>query len=267
MKVSNMISSYKITTGFLAVTVLSCMYFSYKLYDEKNNAAKSIISQNSSLKTALNIEKQKVTYLLEEINNSKIEVESSSKEVNRLKNAVTSLSKEKVKLGNNSNFLKTQKDSAELALSETKKYNDDLMSLNDNLSWTVKIASKISIINLKATANKLLKTGDLKETYKANKADVLQISFDIIGNKIQKSYEKDYYVQIIDSKNNIVGGKLFKRFGPMILDYSYATSVKFTAETFEVVTNLEIKNLEKGNYYVNVFDKGELVSKDTFALR
>lgn len=53
----------------------------------------------------------------------------------------------------------------------------------------------------------------------------------------------------------------------MILDYSYVSNVRFKNETIEVVSDLELSNLEKGTYFVNVFDKGELDSKTSFALK
>jgi hypothetical protein len=45
------------------------------------------------------------------------------------------------------------------------------------------------------------------ETDKARRADVLKISFTIAENQIAKSGDKVYYVQVIDSKNNVLGDK------------------------------------------------------------
>jgi hypothetical protein len=39
------------------------------------------------------------------------------------------------------------------------------------------------------------------------RADVLKISFTIAENQIAKSGDKVYYVQVIDSKNNVLGDK------------------------------------------------------------
>ena len=53
----------------------------------------------------------------------------------------------------------------------------------------------------------------------------------------------------------------------MILDYSYYSPVKFKNESLEVIAELALENVEKGTYFVNVFDKDNLVSRTTFALR
>jgi KaiC/GvpD/RAD55 family RecA-like ATPase len=47
-------------------------------------------------------------------------------------------------------------------------------------------------------------SGKQIETDKASRADVLKISFTIAENQIAKSGDKVYYVQVIDSKNNVL---------------------------------------------------------------
>ncbi|WP_394759088.1 hypothetical protein [Flavobacterium sp.] len=291
MGLFNSAPSLKIISATLGLALLCCLAYSYKNYNdfqetkrilnnektaivvELNKSKDSLelaISENSSLKTDLIVERQKVTNLLDEINNTNIDVASLIKyktEVNRLKNVVVSLTKEKFQLKRNNELLKVQRDSTILVLNQSKKYNDTLVAMNEDLNKVIRKGSKISIINLKTATLKQLKTGDLESTDKASKVNVLQITFLVIGNKISKPCEKEYYVQIIDAKNNIVGEKRSKKFGPMILDYSYSSPVKFKNESLEVTAELALENVEKGTYFVNVYDKGELASKTTFALR
>ena len=228
------------------------------------------ILDNTSLKSDLIIERQKVNNLLTEINNSNIDIAALikyKKEVSKLKFIVKSLSKDKFELKKNNEMLKIQRDSTILVLSNAKKYNDTLLSLNEDLNKVIKTGSMISVVNLQTSTNKQLRTGDLKPTDMASKVNILRISFLVVGNKMTKPSKKEYYVQIIDTKNNIVGEKLTKQYGSMTLDYSYISTVKFKNETIEVVSDLELNNLEKGTYFVNVFDKGELASKTSFALK
>ncbi|EOG6906343.1 hypothetical protein ACLH3U_000573, partial [Flavobacterium psychrophilum] len=228
------------------------------------------ISENSLLKTDLIIERQKVTNLLDEINNTNIDLASLIKyktEINRLKNIVASLTKEKLQLKKNNELLKIQRDSTILVLTQSKKYNDTLVAMNEDLNRVIRKGSKISIINLKTSTLKQTKSGDLESTDKASRVNLLQITFMVVGNKITKPCEKEYYVQIIDSKNNIIGEKNTKNFGVMILNYSYYSLVKFKNESLEVTAEITLENIKKGNYFVNVFDKYNLVSKTTFALK
>jgi hypothetical protein len=291
MKITNNISSLKFISIGLAISLFCCLGFSYKIYDDfkttkiiLNNEKNAIISElnkskdslelaiseNSSLKTDLIVERQKVTNLLDEINNTNIDVASLIKyktEVNRLKNVVVSLTKEKFQLKKNNELLKVQRDSTILVLTQSKKYNDTLVAMNEGLNRVIRKGSKISIVNLKTSTLKQTKSGDMESTDKASRVNLLQITFMVVGNKISKPCEKEYYVQIIDAKNNIVGEKHSKNFGVMILDYSYFSPVKFKNESLEVTAELALENVERGTYFVNVFDKDNLVSKTTFALR
>ena len=86
-------------------------------------------------------------------------------------------------------------------------------------------------------------------------------------NSIAKTGDKTYYVQVIDSKNNVLGEKATESFGDKSLTYSFTTSVKYENKTVQVTENLKGKDFEKGTYFVNVFDKNELVSKTSFTLK
>ncbi|ENA1806936.1 hypothetical protein [Flavobacterium psychrophilum] len=291
MKIITNISSIKLISIGLAISLFCCLGFSYKIYHDfkiterilnakKNEIISELkkskdslelaISENSLLKTDLIIERQKVTNLLDEINNTNIDLASLIKyktEINRLKNIVASLTKEKLQLKKNNELLKIQRDSTILVLTQSKKYNDTLVAMNEDLNRVIRKGSKISIINLKTSTLKQTKSGDLESTDKASRVNLLQITFMIVGNKITKPCEKEYYVQIIDSKNNIIGEKNTKNFGVMILNYSYYSLVKFKNESLEVTAEITLENIKKGNYFVNVFDKYNLVSKTTFALK
>ncbi|ELY1979332.1 hypothetical protein SL055_001543 [Flavobacterium psychrophilum] len=291
MKIITNISSIKFISIGLAISLFCCLGFSYKIYHDfkiterilnakKNEIISELkkskdslelaISENSLLKTDLIIERQKVTNLLDEINNTNIDLASLIKyktEINRLKNIVASLTKEKLQLKKNNELLKIQRDSTILVLTQSKKYNDTLVAMNEDLNRVIRKGSKISIINLKTSTLKQTKSGDLESTDKASRANLLQITFMVVGNKITKPCEKEYYVQIIDSKNNIIGEKNTKNFGVMILNYSYYSLVKFKNESLEVTAEITLENIKKGNYFVNVFDKYNLVSKTTFALK
>jgi hypothetical protein len=85
------------------------------------------------------------------------------------------------------------------------------------------------------------------ETDKARRADVLKISFTIAENQIAKSGDKVYYVQVIDSKNNVLGDKKIM-ISVLTLTYSFMTTVKYENKTVQVTENLPGKDFEKGTY-------------------
>lgn len=303
MKVTKKVPPFKIISAVLATALFCCMGFTYKFYNDfsetkriLNNEKISLISnlritkdsleiaisEKSDLKTELIVERQKVTNLLDEINNSNIDAYSLIKykmEVKRLQGYVAQLSKEKLQLKRNYELLKIQRDSTILILTNANKYRETLAGMNESLSDKVKkapkmsvaskivTAPKISVVNLKTKLCRQSKKGVLEPTDKASEVDVLQIAFMVVGDKMVKPCDKEYYVQIIDCKSNIVGKRKTKRFGELILDYSFESPVKFRDETMEVTAELAFSNVEKGVYHVNVFDKSELASKTTFVVR
>jgi hypothetical protein len=76
------------------------------------------------------------------------------------------------------------------------------------------------------------------------RADVLKISFTIAENQIAKSGDKVYYVQVIDSKNNVLGEKIID-FGADTLTYSFMTTVKYENKTVQVTENLPGRILKR----------------------
>jgi hypothetical protein len=163
--------------------------------------------------------------------------------------------------------LNTNLDSTKVVLEESKNYNQTLVGQNEELSKTVEKASRLTVLNLKTSAYKKRSSGKTVETEKASRADILKISFTIAENSVAKSGDKKYYVQVIDSKNNVLGEKSSVAFGEETLTYSFVSSVKFENKTVQVNEELPGKDFEKGLYYVNVFDKNQLVSKTSFTLK
>ena len=140
---------------------------------------------------------------------------------------------------------------------------------NENLAKTVEKASKLNIMNLRTQAIKVRSSGKQIDTDKASRADQLKVCFAIAANAVAKSGDKMYYVQIIDSKSNVLGEKKVQNFGEMTLTYSFTTTVAYDNKAVDVCEFLDGKgkDFEKGTYFVNIFDQSELVSKTSFSLR
>ena len=228
------------------------------------------IAENTSMSDELIAEREKVVNLLADIKKSKGDVASMSKYKNQyfaLETKMKGLMQEIEVLKKDNATLTVQRDSTVMVLGEAKKYNEVLVGQNVELAKTVEIASKLTVSGLKTAAYKIRSSGKQIATEKARKADVLKISFTIAENKVAKTGDKTYYVQVIDSKNNVIGEKKTETFGDFSLTYSFLTTVQYENKSVEVSQDLPGENFEKGTYFVNVFDKGELVSKSSFSLR
>ncbi len=228
------------------------------------------IAENTSMSDELIQERDKVVNLMSDLNKSKGDVASMSKyrtQFISLQGNMKVLMAENEGLKKQNTTLTTQRDSTVVVLGESKKYNEALVGQNEELAKAVEIGSKLTVLNTRGSAFKLRSSGKQIETDKASRADVLRVSFTIAENQIAKSGDKTYYVQVIDSKNNVLGDKKTEAFGDNTLTYSFLTNVKYENKTIQVTEDLRGKDFAKGTYFINIFDKDVLVSKTSFVLR
>lgn len=287
-------SSLKAIILVLALLLVASLFYIYQLTSqttelttqvttvksEKENILKELgdlkasydaaIAENTTMSDELIAERDKIVNLMEQLKKSKGDVASLAKYKTQfvaLQAKMNTLMQEVEGLKVQNKKLTTHIDSTEVVLEEAKNYNKTLVGQNEELSKTVEKAAKLSVLNLKTMAYKKRNSGKEIETDKASRANTLRVSFTIAENSVAKSGDKNYYVQIIDSKNNVLGEKATVVFANQTLSYSFVSTVKFENKTVQVQQDLSGKNFEKGTYYVNVFDKNELVSKTSFTLR
>jgi regulator of replication initiation timing len=225
------------------------------------------IAENTSMSDELIAERDKVVALMEKLKYSNGDVAKYKKQYLGLESKMKSLIAENETLKKDNTVLKVQRDSTIVVLDESKKTNQVLTGQNEDLSKTVEKGSKLAIVNLKTAAYIVRSSGKEIPTDKASRADVLKVSFTIAENAIAKSGDRKYYVQIIDSKNNVMGQRQTEKFSDKTLTYSYMANVKFDNKTVDMVQNVPAEKLVKGTFYVNVFDNGQLVSTTTFTLK
>jgi len=287
-------SSLKAIILVLALLLLGSLFYIFKLTTdtqtletkvtavstEKDNILKDLqelkatydaaIAENTSMSDELIAEREKVVQLMAQLEKAKGDANALRKYKEQYKSLevkMKSLMQEVEVLKGENQQLNKNLDSTKVVLQDSKNYNQVLVGQNEELTKTVEKASKLSILNLKTAAYKQRSSGKQIETDKASRADILKISFTIAENAVAKSGDKVYYVQVIDAKNNVLGDKETASFGSQSLTYSFQAKVKYENKTVNVSQDLPGKSFEKGSYFVNIFDKGELVSKTSFTLR
>jgi myosin heavy subunit len=241
-----------------------------KKLEELNSNYDAALAENTSMTDELMAEKERVVKLIAELKSSKGDNASLRKYKDQykvLEEKMKSMMQEVTVLKQENQQLTTNLESTKVDLDDSKKYNEVLVGQNEELAKTVEKGSKLTVTNLKTASYKVKSSGKQIETDKASKTDILKVSFTIAENKIAKSGDKIYYVQVIDANNNVLGDKATISFGDTSLTYSFTTSVKYENKTVEVSEQLPGKDFTKGTYFVNVFDKAELVSKSSFSLR
>jgi hypothetical protein len=291
---NNSSSSLKVIIAVLALLLVGSLVYIFKVTSDAKNVQTELtktvsekdlvmkdlqdlkstydaaIAENTSMSEELIQERDKVVSLMENLKKSKGDVASLAKfktQYQKLESDMKGLLAENEGLKKQNTTLTTQRDSTVVVLGESKKYNEVLVGQNEELAKTVEKGSKLTVLNMKTSAYKIRSSGKQIETEKAGRADVLKISFTIAENQIAKSGDKTYYVQVIDSKSNVLGDKQTVSFGDKSLTYSFIANVKYENKTVQVSQDLPGKDFAKGTYFVNVFDKEELVSKTSFTLK
>lgn len=288
---NNSNSTLKVIISVLAILLVGSLFYIYKISNdvkyvqneltstmtEKDSIMKNLqelkatydaaIAENTSMSDELVKERDKVVNLMNDINKSKGDASKYRAEYLKLESNLKVLMAENEGLKKQNVTLTTQRDSTVVVLGEAKKVNDVLVQEKNDLSKTIEKGSKLSLVNLQTVAYQLKSSGKQIATDKASRANVLKISFTIAENQIAKSGNKEYYVQVIDSKNNVLGEKKTVNFDENSLTYSFISKVKYENKTVNVSEDLPGKDFAKGTYFVNVFDKNELVSKTSFSLK
>ena len=288
-------SGLKVVVLILVLLLMGSLAYVYKLQQDKDAVDSSLsktltekekfqaeleskiaeydlaIADNTALKGELEEEQAKIMELLEKIKKSDGSVAELSKyktQYVKLKREMDNLIAENNVLKANNSKLTKNLDSTNVVLTNAKTANDTLAAKNENLSKTVEKAQRLSVLNLTTLAVKQKSSGKQINTDKASKADVLKIGFTIAENQVAKTGDRTYYVQVIDSKNNVLGEKKTETFGTTYLPYSFQKTIKYENKTVQVQEDLSVKNISSGTYFVNVFDKkGELVTKSSFQLK
>jgi hypothetical protein len=228
------------------------------------------ISEKTTMSEELIQERDKVVHLMEDLNKSKGGDTSMSKYKTQyfvLQQKMKVLLAENQSLKEQNSSLTSQRDSTVAILDKSKKINETLAGQNSELEKAVEKGSRLNILNPKISAYKVKSSGKQIETDKASNTNLLKISFVIAENQIAKAGNKSFYIQVLDSKYNVLGDKKTASFANNVIKYSFVSNVKYENKNVEVSETLEGNYFEKGNYFINIFDKDELVCKATFSLR
>ncbi|HCQ12387.1 hypothetical protein [Flavobacterium sp.] len=127
--------------------------------------------------------------------------------------------------------------------------------------------SKVSMSNVKAGAFISKSASKQEETTNASRADLLKITFTLDGNPNAKAGDKTYYFQIINGKNNVLGKRVTEFFENESLTYSFKKSFDYNNETTTITQEFLQDEFQKGVYFINIFDRDDLVGKTSFTLK
>ncbi len=227
------------------------------------------IEEKTSISNQLIVEKNKADELINKLklaNDDKLQLLEYKKLYLQLSEKMKVLLKEVAELKNQNTSLTVERDDVQKKLEIAVNANDELSIKNDELNKTVVKASKLVLTNLKAMAFKVSSQGKQTETDRAKKANIIKINFSITENSVVKSGDKVFFIQIMDSKSDVLGDKKIINYKNSNLTYTASKIINYKNETVATFLDVPVDKLNSGTYFVNVFFRGDLISKTSIDL-
>jgi hypothetical protein len=231
------------------------------------------ILEKTSLSQQLELEKKNIENLMEIIkaseNPSAEQIQVYRKQLSDMKMALASKVVEIKKLKSQNKNLLSEIESQNVVMYKQKTENDTLVSKQKKLESTLKDASKLVTSNFSVIALKEKKSGQELETEKAKNTKKLKVSFSVNGNAVAKTGKKVFYIQVLDQKNKVLGENKLIEFGnDKALVYSFIVAVDFQGKAANVygILNADENAFKKGTYFVNFFDKQEIMGSTSITL-
>ncbi|MBE8725027.1 hypothetical protein [Flavobacterium hungaricum] len=232
-----------------------------------------IILENAVLSDELELEKRNIENLMEIIqashNPSIQQIKIYRNQLVVLKVSLDAKMAEIKKLKSQNKNLLTEIESQNLVMYKQKVENDTLVLKQKKLETTLKDAAKLSLSNFKVIALKEKSSGKELETEKAKNAKKIKVSFTVNGNSAAKTGKHLFYIQVLDQKNAVLGeNKLIEFENDKALVYSFIVATDFQGKSANVygVLNADEGAFKKGTYFINFFDKQEIMGSTSVTL-
>ncbi|TDX13655.1 hypothetical protein [Flavobacterium sp. S87F.05.LMB.W.Kidney.N] len=228
------------------------------------------ILEKTALSQELELERKNVENLMEIIkasqNPSAAQIKIFRNQLSDLNFSLEGKVLEIKKLKSQNKNLLTEIESQNVVMYNQKAENDTLISKQKKLESTLKDASKLSLSNFKVIALREKSSGAELETTKAKSTKKLKAIFAVNGNAVAKTGKRIFYIQVLDQKNNVLGDNKLIEFGnDKALVYSFIVSTDFQGKSVNVYGILN-DQFKKGTYFVNFFDKQEIMGSASITL-
>jgi len=229
------------------------------------------ILEKTALSKELELERKNVENLMEIIkvsqNPSAEQIKIYRNQLSGLRSSLDNKVTEIKKLKSQNKNLLTEIESQNVVMYNQKAENDTLISKQKKLESTLKDASKLYLSNFKAIALREKSSGAELETTKAKNTKKLKISFTVNGNAVAKTGRRVFYIQVLDQKNTVLGDNKLIEFGnDKALVYSFIVSADFQGKSLNAYGILNADQFKKGTYFVNYFDKQEIMGSTSITL-
>jgi hypothetical protein len=284
----------KVGLGIVIVLFLASLFYAYTLYTDGENTRKQLTAEKENVIQDLNEMQQQYDVAIgeNEVANAKLleardriqglidslqTSEASVRSLWRYRSRYNNLKAEMdVLLAENDSLrvanteLAVSLDSTQLQLEERTVFGDSLLAQNTELAGIVEEAAVLSTAGLKGFGVIVRSSGKLIPTERAGRTDKIRVCYTVTKNSLVESGNKEFYVQVLDPRSNVLGLNQEVSFEESIFSYSLISSFNYENSNLDICEFVEATGadkFEKGRYAINIFDGPRLVSTSEFELR
>ncbi len=270
----------KIIAAVLLLLLLLLGYWTYTTYQE-----------NEAIKDSLTIEKTRIEEELENISleysseigkgnmlrndlidareritrlrDSVVNLEGSvavmavlRKELDRIKKERSQLNARIVELEESNNYLVRINDSTLAALNQEMIKSEMQTEAVEALSANVKKAATLIPTNFKTEGVIIRRSGKQIINDRASRVDDLKICFTLPQNALATTGVNEFYLQVINPKNNVMGASKTVNFEGQSLTYSKIVEFVYQGKELDIceLLSADVEKIMKGTYRINLFN-------------
>ena len=283
----------KVALGIALVLFLGTGFYTMNLYKESNETKKELtaekqlvmndlnamakqydvaISENSVANANLTEARERIQGLIDSLKIS----DKNVKTLWRFKKKYQSLQKEMdVLLAQNdslrveNSYLATSLDSTRVRLEERTMFTDSLLVQNTALAEVVENAAVLSTAGLKGFGVIVRSSGKLIPTERARRTDKVRVCYTVTKNSLVLAGDKEFFVQVLDPNDNVLGLNEQIQFEEKVLNYSLISKFNYESKNLDICEFIEPRgdaSFDKGRYVINIFSEMDLVSTSEFTL-
>lgn len=286
--------SLKVILGILALLLVATAFYTYTLYTDSAARKNELVVEKDKFIKELNVMTEQYDIAIgdnEAANAKLVEArdriqglmdslkvsDNNVKSLFRYKNRFFALKEEMDVLLAENDSLKVENallaivlDSTQLQLSESTVFNDSLLAQNTELADIVENAAVLSTAGLKGFGVIVRSSGKLIPTERARRADKIRVCFTVTKNVLVLSGDKEFFVQVLDPNNNVLGLNQEIQFEEKVLNYSLISKFNYESKNLNICEFIDARGdgkFAKGRYVINIFDENNLVSTSEFTLQ
>lgn len=235
------------------------------------NSYDTLKTENEEIKTEMELQKQQIEELLDKVKRGNYDLAKAKKEASTLREIMKGYIYTIDTLNQRNQQLTAEKLQLTQELGEEKAQKEALATEKEALQGKVAKGAVLHTTAITAGALFVRNNGKQVDTERANKAEMVKCCFTIGENKVTDAGDKTIHMRVIAPDGKVLptseGGGRFQ-FNGMEGEYSAKREVNYQNQPVDAcIFWTGGEELRSGQYIVEIYEGGALVSKATFNLK